>query len=174
MNEEDRNVLRARARALASVETPQDTPRGMLHVVEFSLAPERYAIESSAVREVQPLVELTPLPCTPPHVAGLINVRGRILGVIDLRRLFGEPGDYAAATQVVIIRGRGLEFGILADRVLGVCEVASDTVQSPPPTLTGPRGAYVKGVTADRLAILDADKMLTDGKLMIDEEARQP
>jgi purine-binding chemotaxis protein CheW len=75
-------ILKSRARKLAQpLEAPQ-TNLELLHVLEFRLSRERYAIEQMHVREVHPLRELTPLPCTPEFLRGLVNVRGQILPVI--------------------------------------------------------------------------------------------
>jgi purine-binding chemotaxis protein CheW len=64
-----------------------------IEVVEFLLAHEKYGIESKCVREVYPLKELTPVPCTPSFVRSIINVRGKILSVIDIKKFFELPED---------------------------------------------------------------------------------
>ena len=76
----------------------------MLEVVVLTLASERYAIESVYVREVHPVRDLTPLPCTPPFLAGVMNVRGDILAVYDLGILFGlaEP-PVESLNQVIVV-----------------------------------------------------------------------
>ena len=90
-------------------------------MLEFSLAYERYALETAFVREVYPLKEFTPLPCTPPFVLGIISVRGQILAVIDLKRFFNLPEKgLSDLNKVIILRRGGLEVGLLADAVSGV------------------------------------------------------
>src|ERR1700687_2656174 len=76
--EERKEILKDRARALARDPRPAETEGGTLEVLEFLLAYERYGIEMSWVRETLPLRDITPVPCTPPFVLGLINVRGQI------------------------------------------------------------------------------------------------
>src|SRR4051794_13858537 len=91
LSDDSRLILQARARALAR--RPEEAPAAgeMLEILEFTLASERYAVENRYVLEVAPLKELTPLPCTPPFVRGIVNVRGRILPVFDLKMFFDLP-----------------------------------------------------------------------------------
>src|SRR6185369_5807442 len=69
-------ILRERAKATARVPPDRESTSGLIAIVEFLLADERYGIESVWVREVLPLRDLTPVPCTPPFVLGILNVRG--------------------------------------------------------------------------------------------------
>lgn len=78
-------ILRDRAHLLARPPEQAATADTQLEVLEFRLAQERYAVETRHVREVCPLKDLTPLPCTPPFVLGVVNVRGCILPVLDLK-----------------------------------------------------------------------------------------
>jgi purine-binding chemotaxis protein CheW len=168
-------ILRDRARALAQVGETGATPGNYLEVLEFSLAYERYALETSYVREVHQLKEFTPLPCTPPFILGIINVRGQILAVIDLKRFFNLPDRGLSDLNKVIILRRGrLEVGLLADAVSGVWTVPRPEVQAPLPTLEGISPDYLKGVTRDALIILEAEKILADPKLIVHEEVEPP
>lgn len=169
--EKKKEILRARARALArEVEVPE-AAQGDLEIVEFLLAHERYGIESSSVREVYPLRELTPLPGTPPFVLGIINVRGQILSVIDLKKFFGLPEKgLTDLNQVVILHDDQMEYGILADAILGVRSIALAEIQPSLPTLTGIREEVLKGVTGERVVILDAPKLLSDPRMIVHEE----
>jgi len=123
------------------------------------------------VREVYPLKELTPLPCTPPFVAGIVNVRGQVISVIDIKKFFDLPERGLTDLNKVIILSDGvMEFGILADAVVDVRNIPLEKIQSGLPTLTGIREDYLRGVTAERLVILDAEKLLTDGNIVVHEE----
>jgi purine-binding chemotaxis protein CheW len=168
---EQQNILRARARALAHEPEWERVTRGALEVVEFLLAYEAYGIEPRYVREVYPLKELTPLPCTPPFVRGIINVRGQILSVIDLKKFFDLPEKgLTDLNQVILVQGDTMAFGILADAILGVRSIPLESIQPSLPTLTGIRAAHLKGVTRERLVILDAAKLLGDPTLIVFEE----
>ena len=168
--EEKKNILRDRAKALAR-EAAKDDSGEKIEILEFLLAYERYGIESSFIREVYPLKDLTPVPCTPAHVLGIINVRGQILSVIDLKKFFDLPekglGDL---NKVIILKGDAMEFGVLADVILGVRTLPLSSLQQAMPTLTGIREEYLKGITADRSVILDAGKILADKKIVVEEQ----
>jgi purine-binding chemotaxis protein CheW len=173
--EATRQILKARARALAREQKIAAEPEGRLEVLEFVLANERYALETAFVREVYPLKELTPLPCTPPFILGIINIRGQILAVTDLKRFFQLPDKgLSDLNKVIILRRGGLEVGILADRVSGVRAVSLPEVQEPLPTLEGRSPDYLKGISREALIILDAEKILADPKLIVHEEVEPP
>ena len=164
-------VLRKRAQILAR-QLEEDQGAGTsLDILEFHLTYETYAIEMRWVAETYPLKELTPLPCTPPFVAGIINVRGRILSVIDIRKFFDLPEKGLTDLNKVIILNNGeMEFGILADEILGTRSIPLSEVQPPLPTLTGVRAEYLRGVTSERTAILDGAKLLADKSLIVHDE----
>jgi len=171
--EEEARVLRERAKALALEPRTEGGGQREIEVVEFVLGRERFAFESRSVAEIWPIRDLTPVPCTPPFVLGLVNVRGRVLSVIDIGRFFDMPeqglGDLNKA--VVIHDGR-MEVGVLADRVVGARAVSPEDLQPSLPTLTGVRAAYLRGVTGDGLVVLDAGRILSDERIIVNEEVR--
>ena len=165
-------ILRERAQALARPPEQENTGP-YLEVVEFRLARETYAVESAYVREVYPLKELTPLPCTPAFVLGIVNVRGKILSVVDLKEFFDLPEKgLTDLNRVIILHCGSMELGILADAIAGTRRVLLSQVQPSLPTLADVGEEYLKGVTAERLVILDAEKLLSDSRMVVHEEVR--
>lgn len=168
---EAKQILRDRARALARPAQRAPTAAPGLEVLEFSVAGERYAIETRYVSEVRPLKELTPLPGTPRYVIGVVNVRGRILPVLDLKKFFDLPEHgLTDLNRVILVEGGGLELGLLADVVAGVRVIAEESLQPSLPTLTGIRGQYLRGVTAECLTVLDLAHILADPKITVHGE----
>ncbi len=164
-------VLMARAQALGRVPDPAETPGEHLDVVEFVLAHERYAVETRHVREVAPLENLTPLPCTPAFVLGIVNLRGEILSVIDIKKFFELPEQgLTDLNRIIVLQSEGMLFGILADAIAGVRRIPAAAIQPSLPTLTGIREAYLLGVTPGRLVILDAERLLTDESMIVQEQ----
>ncbi|HVF09987.1 MAG TPA: chemotaxis protein CheW [Abditibacteriaceae bacterium] len=164
-------ILQTRARELAREPERGDVAVEHLEVIEFVLAHETYAIEAIYIRDVHTLRELTPVPCTPPFVLGLINVRGRILTVIDIKQFFGLPQKgLTDLSKVLVIHTADMDVGIAADAVKGVLSIPLKDIQPSLPTLTGIRAEYLRGVTKERLVVLDARKLLSDPKIMVDEE----
>ena len=164
-------ILRARARALARPSEHAPAPATLLDVLEFRLAQERYGLEIRYVREVYPLKDLTPLPCTPPFVLGIVNVRGRILPVLDLKKFFDLPEQgLTDLHRIILVEGNDLEIGLLADATVGVQSIPVESLQLSLPTLTGIRSDYLKGVTAEGLVVLDVVRLLADPKITVHEE----
>jgi purine-binding chemotaxis protein CheW len=169
--EEKRKILRDRARLLAANSKADATaPRSLLEIVEFVLGPERYGIESSRIREIYPLNEFTPLPCTPAFVLGLVNVRGQILSIINIKKLFDLPEKgLTDLNKVIIVNAHSIELGILADAILGTRSIAPEELHPALPTLTGIRADYLQGITKDSLVVLDVEKILADEKILVNE-----
>ncbi|PWB56973.1 MAG: chemotaxis protein CheW [Candidatus Methanoperedenaceae archaeon] len=166
--EDKRKILKERAKALA--EQPEKKQEDEhIEIVEFRLAHEKYGIQSSYVSEIYQLKELTPVPCTPQFVAGIINVRGKILAVIDIKKFFELPGK-ADLHKIIIIHDNMMEFGILADAVLGTGQISIRDIQPSLPTLTGIHAQYLRGVTKEHLVVLDAKKILCDKKIIVHDE----
>ena len=169
--EEAKRILKARARTLARKPENEEAGDDYIEVVEFVLAYEKYAVETRHVREIYPLEHLTPLPCTPPFVLGIVNVRGEILSVIDLKKFFDLPGKgLTDLNKVIVLKSENMQFGILADAVVGARRIRVADVQPSLPTLTGVREAYLKGVTPERTVVLDAEKLLADEKIIVQEQ----
>jgi purine-binding chemotaxis protein CheW len=167
--DEKKNILRARARLLAKEPDQVAEGEAALEVVEFLLAHERYGLESSYIREVYPLKEVTPVPCTPPFVLGIINLRGQILSVIDLKKFFNLPDQPVASHKVIVVYTAEMELGILVDAVLGVRTIPAGQIQPSLFTSSGIAEAYLRGLTSERLIILDIAKILSDPKLIVYE-----
>jgi len=167
----DAAILRERARILARPRTAAATAGTTLELLVFRLATEWYAIETRFVQEVQPLRDLTPLPGTPAFIRGIVNVRGHILPVLDLKKFFDLPEQGLTDLHGIIrVRGNDLELGLLADVVVGVRSMAAQSLQPSLPTLTGIRAEYLKGIGEDRLVVLDAARILADPKIIVNDD----
>jgi purine-binding chemotaxis protein CheW len=169
--EEKKKILRARARELAREGEKGKKTGEFIEIVEFMLAYEKYGIESSYVREIHTVKELTPVPCTPPFVLGIINVRGQIVSVIDMKKFFELPErGLTDLNKVIIVHDDTMEFGILADSILGVRTIATEEIQPPLPTLTRIHAEYLRGVTKEPTVVLDAARILSSRNLRVHEE----
>jgi purine-binding chemotaxis protein CheW len=171
--EQVRRILEARARAAAKPPArPDNVVR--LEVLAFSLAMETYAIETCHVLEVCQLKDLTAVPCTPAFVAGVMNLRGRIVAIVDLRRFFDLPDrGLTELNRVIVLAGGENEFGVLADSIDGVRSVAVSDMQDGVPTLTGIRARLLKGLTGQMLAVLDGSLLLAEPGLKVNEQAKR-
>ena len=169
-----RAILRARAKALAEPVYAAAATGPLLELLEFSLAQERYALETRHVDQVVPLRDITPLPGTPTFLLGIVNVRGRIVPVIDIRLFFDLPQvGLTDLHRLIMVRSDDLEFGVLADAITGFRVVPDCDLQLSLPTLEGIRSDYLKGMIADRVVVLDFDRILADPRIIINHEERE-
>lgn len=166
---EARRILRSRALLLAR-EPADKQPADALRVLDFMLAHEKWAVELRFVREVQPLTSLTPVPCTPEFISGIINLRGEILSVIDIKRFFELPDKpLTDLDKVLVLQSDAISLGVLADQISGVRSISTSEIHPSLPTLTGIREKYLKGVTSEQTVILDAARLLADETLIVQE-----
>ena len=169
---DQKKILKKRAIALAQEPEGEKDETDSIEVVEFRLAYEKYAIESEYVREVWTMREFTPLPHTPPFILGIINIRGEIISVIDIKKLLGLPEKgLAEFNKVLVIYNDLMEFGLLADDVSNVRSIKLKEIQSSLPTLTEIRKDILKGITNDRVVILDAQKLLADKTILMQQKS---
>lgn len=170
-SEQKRTVLRSRAKMLSQEIESKGRDEEYFEILEFLLAHETYAIETPFVREVCPLTELTPVPCTPAFVFGLINVRGQILTVMDMKKFFDLPErGITNLNKVIVVRKDTVELGILADEIIGIRNIPVNELQPPLSTMSGIHAEYLKGVTGERLIVLDMGSFLIDKRLIVNEE----
>lgn len=169
--EEVQRILKKRAEALARPLRERQTLVEPLELLVFSLAGERYAVDTGHVHDVVPLRDVTPLPCTPSFVLGVVNHRGRILPVLDFRRLFGLAGEgVPEGTRLVAVEAGGMRFAIFADNVAGTILVEMRDVMPPPVTFTDDQKAWLRGVTGEMVAVLDLEAMVRASRIVVNEE----
>lgn len=161
-------VLEKRARELARKPASETDIGARIDIVEFTMAHERYGIESRFVREVHPLRDLTPLPGTPAFVLGIVNLRSRVISLVDLKKFFSLPEKGLTDTNhVLLLTSPEMEFGILADTVLGVRDLPVDELQGDLPNFAGQRKDYLLGVARDGTIVLNAGHILSDPKIVV-------
>lgn len=168
--ERARALMDERARLLARVADEGPASSEVLETLTFALGHERYAVESKHVREVVRLVDFTPVPGAPEFLLGVMNLRGEVLAIVDLRKFFGvQKQGLTDLARVVVLGAAHAELGVLADeahelRVLSVAELLE-----PPGSVAGIGREYLLGVTKDALIVLDGVRLLADPRLFIDQ-----
>jgi purine-binding chemotaxis protein CheW len=164
-------LLQERAQLLAREPEPTAAASEWLQVLEFALGQDRYAFELDAVCEVTRFHEVTPVPCTPPFVLGIINLRGEILTVIHLTRLFGLSAENIPdGRRIIVVESGGMQLGIAVDAIVGVRMLRVSELQTGLATLTGIPAEQVHGITNDRLVVLHGGKVLSDSRLVIQDQ----
>ncbi|HYF03695.1 MAG TPA: chemotaxis protein CheW [Patescibacteria group bacterium] len=141
-----------------------------LQLVSFTLGEEEFGINILQVQEINRLVNITRVPNSPDFVEGVINLRGKIIPIVDLRKRFGMPSaDDTKNSRIVVVElSLSKVIGFLVDSVQEVLRISSSVVE-PPPAMVGNIAAdYITGVgkLEDRLLILlDLEKVLNEGEI---------
>jgi len=170
-DDEKKRLMHIRANNLAVEPENENELTGTIDVVEFDLAHEKYGIESKWIKEVFPLKDLTPIPCTPSFILGITSIRGQIIPVTDVKLFFDLPtGDITNLNRLMVIKSDDMTLGILADSVESVRQIRDNDIYDCPGGNAHKRNEYLKGVTKDHLIILDIKKILSDPKIKVDEE----
>lgn len=140
----------------ASVETPTAREE-VLQFVTFTLNNEEYAVDILSVQEINRITEITKVPNSPAYVEGVVNLRGKVIPVINLRKKFGfEVKAIDDTSRIIIMDIRGTTYGVIVDSVSEVLRVQSSTVEPTPPMSSDANSKFIKGLAKldDRLIIL--------------------
>jgi len=136
-----------------------------IQLVAFFIGDEEYAVEIQYVREINRLVEITRVPRTPEFVLGVINLRGRVIPVIDLRVRFGlSKRENDDRSRIVVVEVKNQTIGLRVDSVSEVLRLPADTMDPPPNIISGREAECVKGVAKlenKLLILLDLDNVLS-------------
>jgi purine-binding chemotaxis protein CheW len=136
---------------------PEAPPEPELHLVVFRLGREEYAVPIGLVREVVRVADITRVPHAPAHVRGVMNLRGRILPVVEIRSRLGlESAELTAASRVVVVEVNRRTVGLLVDAVAQVTRLGERLVATPPEEVRSAGGEAVTGVArlGNRLLVL--------------------
>ncbi len=134
-------------------------------LVVFSLGSESYGVDISKVSGIERMQEITSVPRTPSFVEGVINLRGRVIPVVHLRKLFFLPeGDITTNTRIVVVDIDGEQIGVQVDEVTEVLTISTDSVEPPSAVITSAESNYLNGIAkleGRMIILLDLDKVLT-------------
>ncbi|OXM84689.1 chemotaxis protein CheW [Paenibacillus rigui] len=129
-----------------------------IKVIVFALAHEEYGVEVERVRTIERMQPMTRVPKTPEFVKGVINLRGVVTPVIDLRGRFGfAESEYTDNTRIIIVAVKDIEVGLIVDSANDVIDVDTDCIDDPPEIVGGIKAKYLRGIakiSEERLLIL--------------------
>ena len=141
---------------------------GSCQVLTFSLGPETYGVDILRVKEIRGWSPVTRIPHSPACVLGVLNLRGAVVPIIDLRIRFALPkAEFTAATVIIVLslhtaQGQR-ECGVVADSVRDVADLPLDKIQPVPPVYAGTANEFIKGITTvddQMLILLDPDDLV--------------
>ncbi len=142
-----------------------------MKVIVFTLAHEEYGIEVDKVRTIERQMPITRVPKTPDFVKGVINLRGVVIPVIDLRGRFGLPeSELGENSRIIIVAVNDMEVGFIVDSANDVLDIMDDTIENPPEIVGGVKAKYLSGVAKigdNRLLILlNLSEVLNRGEIV--------
>jgi len=136
----------------------------LLQLVTFGIGEEEFGIDILKVQEIIRTMAIAKVPNSPPYVEGVINLRGKVIPVIDLRSRFNMGyRSHDNHTRIIVLELHGMIIGFVVDEVSEVLRIQSNTVEPPPPVVSGIESEYIKGVGKldNRLLILlDLEKLI--------------
>ncbi len=141
----------------------------LIQLVTFKIAEEEFGVDILKVQEIIRMMPITKVPNAPAFVEGVINLRGKVIPVIDMRKRFGmQAAPHDSQTRIKVMDLAGQIVGFVVDAVCEVLRIKESTVEPPPAVVAGIGSEYMRGVgkLEDRLLILlDLDKLLTETEL---------
>ena len=141
----------------------------ILQLVSFKIASEEYGVDIMNVQEINKMTQITKVPNAPDYVEGVINLRGRVIPIIDLRaRLKIEKKEYDKDTRIIVVEINKKTIGFIVDIVKEVLRIPVSITETPPALVTGIDSEFIKSVgkLEDRLLILiDLEKILLSSEI---------
>jgi purine-binding chemotaxis protein CheW len=145
----------------------------LIQLVSFNLGSEEFGIDILKVQEINRMVEITKVPQAPHYVEGVINLRGKVIPVIDLRTKFGlQAKERDKNSRIVVCDVKGDIIGMVVDAVSEVLRIPGSTVEPPPAIVTGVDQHYISGVVkleGRLLLFLDISRIATDVQSAIEQ-----
>ncbi len=144
-------------------------------IIAFKLGEEEYGVDVAQIQEIIKMKEITRVPKAPYYIKGVINLRGNVIPVVDLRSRFSLPAKEATdQSRIIVLDIKGIRFGIIVDAVSEVIRLPKENIEPPPPVaMGGIEATYLRGVgkVDNKLIILlDLEKALDLGEVMGEEE----
>jgi purine-binding chemotaxis protein CheW len=135
----------------------------------FFLAGEEYGLEILKVQEIIGMMDITPVPRTPEYIRGVINLRGKVIPIVDLRLKFSmEEAERTSETCIIVVEANRVQTGIVVDQVSEVLDVIAENIEDTPAFGADVRTDYILGIGKSEgrvKLLLDIDRVLSDGNL---------
>ncbi len=143
----------------------------LLQLVSFKIGDEEFGVDILSVQEINRMSQITKVPNTPEFIEGVINLRGRIIPVIDLRVKLGMiRKEHSKNTRIVVVELKGQTIGFIVDEVSEVLRIPKEITEAPPDMVGGVNSDYITsiGKLEDRLLILlDLEKILSTSEFNV-------
>lgn len=155
------------ASELDSVYYEEDTQKGKY--LTFALGVEQYAIEIRHVVDIIGIQDITEVPNQPEYIMGVINLRGKIIPTMDVRKRFNKKFlDYNDRTCIIVVELKSISVGLIVDTVLEVIAIPDEQIAEPPTFNSDFKNKFILGIgkiQSEIVIILDSDKLLNEGEI---------
>lgn len=150
----------------------EETSSELIQLVSFTLGEEEFGVHVLKVREIIRMPEVTRVPNTPPYVEGVINLRGKVIPVMSMRKRFGlEEHEFDNRTRIMVMDVDGELMGFIVDAVSEVIRISQEEIQPPPPVVSsGVDHECLSGVISQSerlLVLLDLEKISSREERML-------
>ena len=136
----------------------------------FFLGGEEYGIEILSVQEIIGMMPITSVPGTPDYICGIINLRGKVIPVVDIRKKFGmDSKESDSETCIIVVNIQGVEAGAVVDRVSEVLHIADEDIAPPPSFGKGIEIDFIKGIGKSQSKVkilLDIDRIISSDQIL--------
>ena len=160
---------------MENVLTHNNNSSGLIQIVSFKLGNEEFGVDILLVKEINRMTQITKVPSSPDFVEGVINLRGKVIPVIDLRRRLNlERVEHDKGTRIIVVEIKNRTIGFIVDSVNEVLRVPADTFEAPPEMVSGIGSEFIRAVgkLEDRLLILiDLNKILLEEETAVMAES---
>lgn len=173
VSSEERAVFHERAKAL--LQAPEDLVlEGLMPVAVVGLGGEYYGLGLDAIREFSDIRSVTPVPCSPPHIVGNMNLRGDILTLVDIRSLLNIPiMSRSTRGKIIVAQINDIFVGVMVDDIFDIVHMSLSQIKPVPSTVKAVTNDFISGEIPYRgkiISILDLKKILTTEELVVNEE----
>lgn len=165
-SEQEQAILEERAQRIANAK--QDSAQ-IVNLLRLRVSGEYYAVYLDDLIAIHEAAKIVPVPCVPPFLRGIANIRGRILPVIDLTIAMNIPGGRRVdQQQLVVVECNDEQIVLLIDKVEGVSAYEAEDVEDIPADMSIEKGNYTQGVLPDGTLVLDVKALLNDPRFIIE------
>jgi purine-binding chemotaxis protein CheW len=163
-NENDVNSLRQRAEQLAAPPLEKIKTTELANYIQFSLGPTgKYGIDYNYAKEIINNANITKAPCAPEFVAGIINRRGALIAILDLKRvLFNQTTEYQADVNIIIVTANHITLGILTNGIDGNHHYDPTNLDTPIPSENITKTEFIVGIHAGEIAMINVDAVIAE------------
>lgn len=170
--EENNKILKKRTAETAKVKVEELDTGEYLNVIEFELGSEHYAIETIYLKEVHRGDTIYKIPNTPDFIHGVINFRGKIITIVDLKSFFQlDSSNDEKTTSKIIVEINNVLLGFTVDRIIGIREIPSGNIQKTKLSLQKIKESFIKGINNETLIVLDIENIVNDKDIQVGGEA---